>query len=407
MKRVLIDAVHLVNPFEDGCYRYVDEYVRVLQQESGECEWEIDLLLRDKLLPLGDYSEDVLRVFQRSRKYQKFKEFVKKKIYKVSPLLFQCLKTAKRKVVRLLPAREKRSISFDRYDIVHITVPSYYQLFKNVGSQTKIVMTVHDMSHLTVPHCHEPDTVRETTRGVEFAVQKASKIITISKYTKKEFLRFYPHYPDEDVIPVYLGYDRKVFYPERDPQKAQDIRRKYKIENCKYILSVSTLEPRKNLRNLIRAFDLFLQKSRASNVKLVLVGRMGWKIEDLVNEIEGKDQILRTGHVPDEDLAPLYSDALMFCYVSFYEGFGLPLLEAMACGTPTLYADNTSMPEVVGDAGLPVKPDDIEDIANKMLIMYENDNLRARLSEEGLKRCKNFTWEKHARKVIELYSSLL
>jgi len=193
----------------------------------------------------------------------------------------------------------------------------------------------------------------------------------------------------------------------RDKEAARSyILHQYGIKDP-FILYVGTLEPRKNIPTLIHAFAKV--KKDGFPQKLLLIGGKGWKYEEIfsaINELSLTDQILIPGYVPDEDLVYFYNVADLFVYPSLYEGFGLPPLEAMACGTPVITSNKSSLPEVVGDAALLVDPLDVRALAGAIERVLANEELRAQLSERGLKRAKFFSWKKTAERTWEVYRAV-
>lgn len=176
-----------------------------------------------------------------------------------------------------------------------------------------------------------------------------------------------------------------------------------------YILFVGTLEPRKNIPTLLRAFAL-AKKRGALPHALVIAGARGWRYENIfrtVEELGIKDHVIFLGYVPDEDLPALYSGADLFAFLSLYEGFGLPVLEAMACGTPVLVSNTSALPEVVGDSGVLVAPNDVEQAATEMLRILTDAELRRELSARGLERAKLFSQERFARGILRVYEEVL
>ncbi|MCD6594796.1 glycosyltransferase family 4 protein [bacterium] len=184
------------------------------------------------------------------------------------------------------------------------------------------------------------------------------------------------------------------------------IRKKYNLPK-KFIMFLGTIEPRKNLVGLLKAYSSIHTKIEH---KLVIVGGKGWKYSNIFETIEKlqiKDKIIFTGFVATGDLPAIYSSADIFVYPSFYEGFGIPLLESMACGTPVMTSDISSMPEVVGDVALLFDPYSVEDIAEKILKLARDNSMRNILSEEGIERAKKFSWEKSARKILNIYKKVI
>ena len=223
----------------------------------------------------------------------------------------------------------------------------------------------------------------------------------ISSYTKTDFLKYLPHLKPENIIVTPLACDER-FKPANADEIAR-ARKKYNIpENKKYIFSLCTLEPRKNLIRAVKCFANFISKNNIDDLVFVL-GGAHWDafIEKLENEIGSLDEnikskILKIGYVDDSDQAALYSGALFFVYTSQYEGFGLPPLEAMSCGTPVITSNNSSLPEVVGNAGIMIDYDDDEAHIKAYESYYYNENLRQENSKKGLERAKLFSWKKCA-----------
>ena len=223
----------------------------------------------------------------------------------------------------------------------------------------------------------------------------------ISSYTKSDFLKYLPHLKPENIIVTPLACDER-FKPANADEIAR-ARKKYNIpENKKYIFSLCTLEPRKNLIRAVKCFANFISKNNIDDLVFVL-GGAHWDafIEKLENEIGSLDEnikskILKIGYVDDSDQAALYSGALFFVYTSAYEGFGLPPLEAMSCGTPVITSNNSSLPEVVGNAAIMIDYDDDEAHIKAYESYYYNENLRQENSKKGLEQAKLFSWEKCA-----------
>jgi glycosyltransferase involved in cell wall biosynthesis len=174
-----------------------------------------------------------------------------------------------------------------------------------------------------------------------------------------------------------------------------------------YFLYIGTLEPRKNIQSIIRAYKA--NEGRFKGVKLVIAGRKGWMYEEifkLVREFRLQNDIYFPGYIEDGDVPLLYRGAEAFVFPSLYEGFGMPPLEAMACGVPVITSNTSSLPEVVGDAGLRINPKDIEQLSYAMVKILEDSELRVNCVKKGLERAQNFTWENSAKKVIDIYHEL-
>ena len=203
---------------------------------------------------------------------------------------------------------------------------------------------------------------------------------------------------------VHLGVESRF----RPINNVEDFRLKNNLPS-KMILNVGTLEPRKNVVSLIKAFEKLKQKGY-KDYKLVIAGEKGWLYKQIFKEVEHRDlkkEILFLGVVKDEDLPMLYNCADMFVYPSLYEGFGLPPLEAMACGIPVITSNTSSLPEVIGDAGIMVDPGDVNSLCEAMYNVLTDKELRCQMSKKGLKRAKLFSWEKAANEILEIYDDAL
>jgi glycosyltransferase involved in cell wall biosynthesis len=198
--------------------------------------------------------------------------------------------------------------------------------------------------------------------------------------------------------------DHEEYYP-KNTKEISIIKNKYNIKG-EYILYTGTLEPRKNIVGILESYSMLLDEFK-NEYSLVLAGGKGWlddEIENKLNELKDLN-IVRTGYVEDDDLPALYSGATLFIYPSFYEGFGMPPLEAMACGTPVITSNNSSLPEVVGNAGIMVDAKDTRSLTKNIEKVLKSKKLQSEMSKKGLKQAKNFSWEKSAKKLLELIES--
>lgn len=261
----------------------------------------------------------------------------------------------------------------------------------------KKVATVFDLTSILFPSWHSSRTSQLDQLRFERIVKQANLTVTISKNSKKDFLKFNPEGKVEVVYPaVGAQFNTKI-----DQVETKKILQKYHLEP-NFFLSVSTLEPRKNLKNLIEAY-------LETGIKnpLILVGKMGWKNKEIVELIEKNGQkVKHLGFIKEEDLPILYQQALCLIYPSYYEGFGLPILEAQACGTPVICSNSSSLPEVGGQAAVYVNPNSLESIKKALIEIKSNPKLRKFLSREGLKQAQKFSWEKSAQKLNSLYQKL-
>ena len=215
--------------------------------------------------------------------------------------------------------------------------------------------------------------------------------------------------PDRVVVTHWAA--SELFYLCDNDSEIESVKKKYQIPDAPYVLSLSTLEPRKNIDHTIRCFARLVEQENIHDLYLVLVGTKGWDFEKIFEELANspklKDRIIITGYVDDEDLAPLYSGAMAFVYPSFYEGFGLPPLEAMQCGVPVITSNTSSLPEVVGGAGIMVAPTDADALAQSMLDLYNNSDLREQMSFNSIEQAKKFSWQKCTQQTIDAYKAAL
>ena len=283
-------------------------------------------------------------------------------------------------------------------DVLHVqfTAPPF--------SPCPVVVSIHDLSFEHLPQTFKWRSRKQLRITVRRTARQASKVIALSEYARNDIVNTYHVSPDKiSVIPLAAG---DHFRPIRDEEELQRVRQTYGIEG-EYMLSVGAIQPRKNLGRLVAAYShLRGAKPEGKLPKLVLAGKCAWLYDETlraIKELELSDSIILTGYVPDSDLPALYSGALCFIYPSYFEGFGLPPLEAMQCGVPVIVGDRTSLPEVVGDAGLLVDPFDVDALAAAIEKVVSDSNLRAKLSVQGLARAKLFEWRETARQTLAVY----
>jgi glycosyltransferase involved in cell wall biosynthesis len=284
-----------------------------------------------------------------------------------------------------------------RVDLYHS--PNYNL---NMLGRGKSLMTIHDLSFLAYRQFSLASGRWHYAYRIRSYAEKADAVIADSESTKNEIIK-YLKIPEQKIHVIHLACSER-FRP-LPKGKTEKVREKYRIRED-YILSVGTLEPRKNLKGLIEAYD----RSRAKeDFLLVLAGGEGWKYQHifrLVKKLKLEDRVVFCGYVPDSDLPELYNGASLFVYPSIYEGFGLPPLEALACGVPVIVSHTTSLPEVVGDAGIYVSPFDIEQISFSIDTALSDGKLLHTLRDQGPKRARLFSWEKTARETLRLYQQL-
>ncbi|MBI3008564.1 MAG: glycosyltransferase family 4 protein [Candidatus Omnitrophica bacterium] len=265
----------------------------------------------------------------------------------------------------------------------------------------KIVSVIHDVIPLISEKWHTRESARSIGKFIKRAVNRADMVITVSNHTKQDLIQM-TGIKEEKVRVTYEGIC--PFYRKMVSRDCNGLlKRKYGIED-RFILFTGTIEPRKNLAALFKAYSL-LKNERKVPHKLIVVGKKGWMYKDIfetVNRLGISEDVLFTGYVPDEELVLLYNAADLFVYPSFYEGFGLPPLEAMACGTPVITSNTSSLPEVVGDAGIMVDPHDVNGLASAMERVLYDEALRERMTADGLERAKLFSQENMARATLKV-----
>jgi glycosyltransferase involved in cell wall biosynthesis len=265
------------------------------------------------------------------------------------------------------------------------------------------ILTVHDLSFLHYPECAPPGLLAYLKAVVPRSVHNARLVLADSESTRRDIVELLGTRP-EKVRVVYAGVGPE-FKPVFDPPLLAEARARYGLA-WPFVLNVGTLEPRKNHVRLIRGFAQLLPRN--PDLRLVLVGGKGWLYEDVYAEVSRlnlQDRVIFPGFVTDADLPALYSLASIFAYPSLYEGFGLPVLEAMACGTPVVCSSASSLPEVAGDAALLADPTDVDALTHALDEALTNDPLRAELRRRGAAQAARFTWPAAARTLLDAYQA--
>lgn len=260
------------------------------------------------------------------------------------------------------------------------------------------LVTVHDLSYVRVPECFPVPLLNYLNRAVPPSLVRADLILADAMSTQNDLVDVY-RVPREKIRVLYSGVESR-FCPDVSEESRARVRAL--TRNRPYILSVGTLQPRKNYTRLIHAFS----NLQSPSLQLVIAGGRGWLYEEIfetVSRLHLQDRVLFLDFVADEDLPALYAEALLFVYPSLYEGFGLPVAEAMACGTPVVCSNTSSLPEVAGDAALYFDPRNVDDIARTLHRALTDTALRDTLRARGLARVKQFTWDNAARALLEYW----
>lgn len=279
-----------------------------------------------------------------------------------------------------------------------------YHVPKNTGvpffHNIPVVVTIHDI----IPHVFPDKYLSNILEriwyelAIRVSIHRSDKILTISNFSKEELIRYYDVDSSKIEI-VYLAYN-EAFRTIEETSMLNDVKERYRLNN-KYILAIGGSEYRKNIQRLI---NVYLENFR-DNYELIVVGGK-WRDIDLSKKYQGNNIRFITG-VPEEDLIAIYNMASVFVFPSFYEGFGIPVLEGMACGVPVVTSNVSSMPEVGGDAAIYFNPYDEDDMAEKIKMVLDDKQLREEMISKGLEKVKEYSWEKCAKETLKVYEEVL
>lgn len=297
----------------------------------------------------------------------------------------------------LFAAREKPDIFFS---------PTHYiPRF----SKVKTIVTIFDLSFLHFPEMFTQKDLWQLKNGTKYSVENSDYIVTISNFTKKDIVSQYGTLKKK-IIVAYPGYDKDKFSSKglSSGEKIEEIKKKYKVGDS-YIIYIGTIQPRKNLIRLIEAMASIEGLNLAIVGKSKGIGRQGWMYEDILQapkKLGIEEKIIFTGFVPTDDLVYLLSGAVAYINPSLYEGFGIPVLEAMASGTPVIVSNKSSLQEIVGKAGLLVNPYSVNQIEQAIRTIANDKKFRQKYSKMGIIHSKKFSWSKMAKIVLRLFESV-
>ncbi|HET9057225.1 MAG TPA: glycosyltransferase family 1 protein [Chitinophagaceae bacterium] len=263
--------------------------------------------------------------------------------------------------------------------------------FISLHTQLPQCMVVHDLAFLHYPSFIKKSHLLFFRNQIPRYLQKAKVVATVSRYSKQDIIDKYKIESDKIKV-VYSGV-KQGFAPVPDITK-EKIKEKYS-DGKEYFLYIGAIHPRKNLMNLLKAFSIF-KKRLKSNMQLIIAGRLAWKVDDFTEKLKTykyKEDVKLTGYLPQEELTQLTASAYALVYPSLFEGFGVPPLEAMQCFVPVIASSASSIPEICGEAALYANPEDFEDIADKMMLLYKDEALRNQLIEKGKKQILNYSWD--------------
>jgi glycosyltransferase involved in cell wall biosynthesis len=272
----------------------------------------------------------------------------------------------------------------------------------------KSIVTIHDITYEVHPEWYSWKGLVAMRPFSRYAARHADKILTDSNYSKQDLMKYY-NVPEEKIVVTYLGVE-EWFRPIDDQTALDTTRAKYRITSPQMILYVGSIHTRRNIIQLLQAFQKVQQT--IADVQLVLVGKQEYPYMDLqvlIHELGPTSQVILAGylHIYDPHLLALYNLADLFIYPSSYEGFGLPPIEAMACGTPVITSNNTSLPEVTGDAAILIDPLNIDEMAEAMIQVLMNQQMRQEMIAKGINQAQKFSWEQVAKETLAVYQEVL
>jgi len=378
--KILIDAFGIVNE-TTGVGQYSLQLLSALSEIDSRNEYHI--CLQKKL-------NDNHPIFNRGNKQNIF--FIKDDVSAIGP----------KKQFYYYKLLRRNRFKFDLFHSLNSELP----LFSNI----KGIVTFHDLKYIKYPYfLNKFSTIKSKylKYTMKKGAEKASKIIAVSRSTKKDIIHLLGIEKDKITV-IYEASNLGMYSRKNDGISNNDILKKYSIQKP-YFLYVGEKRPHKNLEGLIKAFAIFKEKYDSRNSSLVIVGKRYSGYKEYITRAKNLGvvkNIIFTGFIFDEHLKALYSEAEILLLVSFYEGFGIPILEAMECGTPVITSNVSSMPEVAGNAAILVDPNNVQEIVEKMNNIVKSKTLRKQLIESGLKRVKQFSWERTASQTLKVFNEI-
>ena len=283
-------------------------------------------------------------------------------------------------------------------------ITQFFNFIIPPGVKGKKSVYIYDMVYEACAETMERENYEYMKHNMEESSKRANFIITISEFSKREIVK-YLQIDEKKIYVVPCGVDLETYNSRKNLQKIEQVKEKFGIQGD-YFLYLGTLEPRKNIPAIIEAYRILKAQSETHILKLVIAGKKGWDYEaifELVEKYDLTEDVIFTGYISEEEKCELLKGAMCFLFPSLYEGFGLPPLEAMACGTPVIVSDRASLPEVVGEAGILVDAEDYDELAVKMKLVSESPEYREELSRKGVDRAQNFTWKRASELLKEAY----
>ncbi len=449
--KLLIEANKMATRDNDGVKRYLATLLHGMAPlvTNANSKWNIDLLMNKEIVPLADFIQHLEEGFEHSgssekeqrsgpRKkslFEKLESFMQSLVpdrwikwltdhnimvfHKTYDFLKRSALTViywLRWLILLIPKvvynaymhhrhrQEQRAISdsIAHYDLIHVPLQQHYWPFRY--ARVPMVFTIHDFTHKLFPKFHTGINIKNADQGLKMIQKKQSHVIAVSESSLRDSKK-YLSLPDGNFHLAYEAVEEDKFRFQVNKEDSGKVRDKYGIrKDMPFILLLGTIEPRKNVLNSINAFLELHKRHKDLNLSLVIAGKQGWKMKKIV----GYSKLITfTGFIDDSDLSALYSEAMALSYVSYYEGFGLPLLEAMRCGTPVIYGNNSSMPEVVGDGGLPADPANIEEICDCYEKLMFDESFRTELGQKAMKASLKFSTRKSVMDTLKVYENII
>lgn len=307
-----------------------------------------------------------------------------------------------RRIWRWLPIPYRWLFGKDA-DITH-----FFNFIVPKGVTGKVVNTIYDVVWLRYPETMDERNLKRIQQDIHYSIQRADRIVTISESTKQDLVQLL-QIPEEKIVIAPPGVHVEAFQRIFTAEEQTTIKEKYGLPE-KFILYMGTLEPRKNLERLVQAFAQLQQEKNLQQYSLVLAGKQGWQYEGIFQHIQQyglESKVICTGYVEETDKAAIYQMAELFVFPSVYEGFGMPVLEAMAAGVPVITSNVSSLPEAAGDAAVLIAPQNVEQLAGAMQELLTDQALRQQCIAKGYEQCKKFTWEKSADRLIKMYEQMM
>jgi glycosyltransferase involved in cell wall biosynthesis len=433
-RQVLIEASKLYGQDNDGVKRYLAGLIEGLSVLLPFLpNYDISLYDRGGIqpikaqarLPLTEFKnlteKEVILADRRTMGYEKYLLLLKNTVREVLPKSlygqmaayylrgpFRPVLDRVKRGARRVKAATEGDVNKEKLrtaDLVHLPLPQHFDAAEQTDAP--LLVTVHDLTHHITPEFHDQLNIGLAEDGMRELLRRSAYFLNVSQATQADLARVY-ELPEDASFLVYEAADTHVFRRKKKQDGNANWPAAYLPTDTPYLLCLSTIEPRKNLRNTLLAFLALKEQHPELEATLVVAGKRGWKTREIFAGLDlERPDLLFTGFVKDLDLPALYAHATALCYASHYEGFGLPLLEAMACGTPVIYGNNSSQPEVAAAGGIPVDADDVPAITAAMYTMLTDQEQRDALSAAAWSQAHKFSWVKTALQTLAVYEEII